>query len=320
MTNSVQFLTADLLNEQQKVNEIDHWLKVMNRPQGWHYDLDIIWILSELEKAGIKKGATILDAGAGMGVTQYVLAAQGYNVISLDFSHRVLPTLVEGIFDMKIASQETLSYKHDYMGFVDYGTGSDGASKKESFFSKLFRLFKRDPLFLITYFKNQAIKKKNKDYNEQERSKDHSQFGTIRLVRAAFHEMPIADMSVDALISVSAIEHADKALMDQNIAEMKRVVKPGGLLLITTSAANSKEDTFHDRTKGLCFSRASLAHMAGIEQLPSFEYDKAEKNILSSKKWFSRIDPYYRLDPTSEFSKKQIKSLPYLPVGIKIIK
>ena len=91
----------------------------MNRPQGWHYDMDIIWLLNELDNAGIKQGATILDAGAGMGITQFILASRGYNILSLDFSPRSKP-LAEGIFDIKVLDQKKLDYQHDYIGFVDY--------------------------------------------------------------------------------------------------------------------------------------------------------------------------------------------------------
>ena len=96
--NCLELLTPELLEDDVKLSEIDHWLNIMNRVQGWHYDMDIIWLLRELEKAGIKKGSTILDAGAGLGATQFVLAARGYNVISLDFSRRKFPILSRDIF------------------------------------------------------------------------------------------------------------------------------------------------------------------------------------------------------------------------------
>jgi ubiquinone/menaquinone biosynthesis C-methylase UbiE len=324
MSNSVQFLVPDLLNDQQKLNEIDHWAKVMNRPQGWHYDLDVIWILQELEKAGIKKGDTVMDAGAGMGVMQFVLAGRGYNVISLDFSARVLPKLAEGIFEMEIIGADSLDYKHDYMGFVDYGNSADAEEapvvKQRSFLSRLVNLVKKGPVFMMTLVKNYIKTNNNRQYNETERKKDHSGYGKISFVRAAFHQIPMADMSVDALISVSAIEHADKQLMNENISEMKRVVKNGGVLLITTSAGNKKEDVFHEKTRGWCFSQESLRKMGSLNEFSPFEYEKSEKSILSSDKWFSRIDTYYTGDPESEFYRKQIKRLDYLPVGIKLVK
>jgi len=98
MKCEIQLLNASLLADEKTLEELSYWLGVMNRPNGWHYDLDHIWILSELEKAGIKPGATILDAGAGQGVLQYLLASRGYNVISLDFSPRRIPNRTVGIF------------------------------------------------------------------------------------------------------------------------------------------------------------------------------------------------------------------------------
>ena len=81
MYGLIKFLPASLLKDRRKLMELTYWLRVMNRPNGWHYDLDHIWILNELEAAGLAKGATIIDAGAGQGIMQYLLAARGYNVI-----------------------------------------------------------------------------------------------------------------------------------------------------------------------------------------------------------------------------------------------
>jgi ubiquinone/menaquinone biosynthesis C-methylase UbiE len=325
MSNSVKFLVADLLSDDEILREIDHWAKVMNRPQGWHYDLDVIWILRELEKAGIKKGDTVLDAGAGMGVMQFVLAARGYNVISLDFSNRVLPKLAEGIFNMEVLSEGSLDYVHDYMGFVDYGTGSESGEAvtkqtQRSFGAKLIDIIKKGPIFGFTLLKNNISTRRNKRYNESEKNRDHSGFGKISFIRAAFHQIPLADKSVDAVISVSAIEHADKQLMELNLSELKRIVKDGKILLISTSATNKNEDIFHDKTRGWCFSKESLRQMASLNDLPEFGYEEAEKNILASKKWLSRIDTYYTGDPESDFYKRRPTDLAYLPVGIKLIK
>ena len=134
--NNIEFLTPDLLNDLEKLSEIDYWLSVMNRPQGWHYDMDIIWLLNELDNAGIKQGATILDAGAGMGITQFILASRGYNILSLDFSPRSKPPLAKGIFDIKIFDQKKLDYQHDYIGFVDYDNNKE--VRRENFINNLF--------------------------------------------------------------------------------------------------------------------------------------------------------------------------------------
>ena len=319
--NNIEFLTPDLLNDLEKLSEIDYWLSVMNRPQGWHYDMDIIWLLNELDNAGIKQGATILDAGAGMGITQFILASRGYNILSLDFSPRSKPPLAKGIFDIKIFDQKKLDYQHDYIGFVDYDNNKE--VRRENFinilFSKTYKL-KGFSLSNFYYLAKQKIQERHRlKINKHEKMNDHTNFGSIRFIRAAFHSLPIKDQEVDALVSVSAIEHADPKLMNKNINEMKRVVKRGNPLLITTSGTAENEDWFHEKTKGWCFSQKTLSKMIDANLEISYGPEYAEKSILDSDLWRKRIDPYYANDKESAFYQHKVKSLPYLPVGIKII-
>ena len=87
----------------------------------------MIWTISgslrELEAAGILPGSTILDAGAGQGIMQFLLAARGYQVISLDFSSRSVPIRSRGIFDIRGSGEASLDYKHPYMDFISYDGG-----------------------------------------------------------------------------------------------------------------------------------------------------------------------------------------------------
>ena len=320
--NSIELLNGDLLSDQEKLDEIDHWLKVMNRPQGWHYDMDIIWLLKGLEEAGIKKGDTILDAGAGMGITQFILAAKGYNVISLDFSPRLNPSLAKDIFEIKVIEQDKLDYKHDYIGFVKYdSTKNEGENNKTlDLVEKVWKTMGRGPGYMLNRIKQQLQNKQNKQVNLNEKGKDHTGFGKIKFIRAAFHDIPLTDKEVDAMVSVSAIEHADPKLMQKNINEMKRVVKKGKPLLITTSATGKNKDWFHEKTQGWCFSKETFSEIIGDDLHDNYNPELAEKNILSSDIWRKRIDSYYVNDSESEFYERKIQSLPYLPVGLKIIR
>ena len=45
-----------------------------------------------IDNLNLKKGSYILDAGAGLGPLQYILAARGYNIASLDFKKRKSPS------------------------------------------------------------------------------------------------------------------------------------------------------------------------------------------------------------------------------------
>ena len=320
--NSIEVLTADLLDDQDKLSEIDYWLRVMNRPQGWHYDMDIIWLLKGLEDAGIKKGDTILDAGAGLGITQFVLAAKGYNIISLDFSPRLNPSLAKDIFEIEVVEQDNLDYKHDYIGFVKYDlTRNEGKNNKTpDLFKKVLNAMGRGPRYMLSRMKQQFQNKQNKQININEKGRNHNDFGNIKFIRAAFHDMPLKDEEVDALVSVSAIEHADPKLMAKNINEMKRIVKKGNPLLITTSGTGENKDWFHEKTKGWCFSKETLSGINGGNLQNEFSPELAEEKILRSEIWRKRIDPYYTNDPDSGFYQRKIQSLPYLPVGIKIIR
>jgi len=260
MKNKIELLDPDLFQKESLLNEIHYWLRVLNRPQGWHYDMDILWLFQNLEQAGIKRGSTILDAGAGMGITQFLLAAKGYNVFSLDFTPRVSPPLASGIFNIKTEYQENLEYKHNYMGFIKYGDGQYGSEKEIpiKMYERVLKTLNKGPSHVMRRFKARVRKMRNLHMNTIEKTKDHTGFGNIKLIRAAFHDMPLDDQEVDALVSVSAIEHADPKLMEQNINEMKRVVKKGKPLLITTSATGKNKDWFHEKTQGWCFFKRNI--------------------------------------------------------------
>jgi len=79
---------------------------------GWHYLLDLIWILKELN---LPPRSTILDAGAGSGLLQYILIELGYNVVSVDMSAgRVVHPLAYKIARVEIA-QENDDIHHHYI-------------------------------------------------------------------------------------------------------------------------------------------------------------------------------------------------------------
>lgn len=49
---------------------------------GWHYILDLSWILERLQDLPVP--SRILDAGAGNGLLQYILASMEHTVVSVD--------------------------------------------------------------------------------------------------------------------------------------------------------------------------------------------------------------------------------------------
>ena len=315
MKNSYELLNSDLLKKRDYLNKIDYWLSVMNRTQGWHYDLDIIWLIKNLKKYNINEGSTILDAGAGLGITQFILASMGYNIISLDFSKREIPQLSKNIFEIDIDDQKIKGYKHDYMGSVNY----NGYSKSDNYLNKLVDvLFKKNFEEKIILLKSILSNSYNKVFNILEKKKNHKNFGKIKFIRAPFHDMPLKNNEVDSIVSVSALEHSDLNLLTKNLKEFKRVTKKNNPILITTSSTSKSNDIYHDKTKGWCFSKKTLNKIISSKENIEFDYYDVEQNLLDNKFFRKRIPSYYTSDPESEFYKSSFNHLPYLPVGIKI--
>lgn len=310
-----ELLSADLLLNEGLLAELSYWLHVMRRPQGWHYDMDEIWALQNLEAASLPAGATILDAGAGLGLMQYILASRGYNVVSLDFGKRTVPVESRSIFDVRIEDQDGFGYKHPYQERMPFTretssrvSGTIGGSPLPQLLSKVlsrrpyYRL-KRELLY--SYF------------HRQEAHRPHDRYGHITFVRAAFHDIPYPADFFDAVVSFSALEHADTALLEKNLGEMTRVAKKAAPVLITTSATDNKDDVFHEKTHGWCFSAQTIGKFASNAVAEYANYERVERSILASSLWRSRLDPYYHLDPASDFYRKSATRLPYLPLALR---
>jgi ubiquinone/menaquinone biosynthesis C-methylase UbiE len=313
MNAQIRLLDASYLADNHKLKELTHWLRVMNRPNGWHYDLDHIWILNEIESAGILPGATIVDAGAGQGVMQYFLAARGYNVISLDFSSRKIPARSKGIFQVAGEGGGEIAYQHPYMSFINY----DARSNIQSFLKRLqFRKLHKLPE-LPTRISRQAYE--YAAYLMERYFGQHNSFGSITYVRAPFHEVPLDEGITDAVISVSAIEHADITLFDKNITSLYRLLKPGAPMLLTTSATAENRSFYDNKVQGWCYSKDDLSNYFPNASI-DFKAAECESSLLASKIFMNRLDPYYYLDSGSPFYKRNFKSLPYLPVAIKVLK
>ena len=85
----IELLSVELLDQQrpivEELRQLAHSLKI---EFGWHYLLDLTWIISQL---GSLSGKRMMDAGAGIGILQWYLAAHGADVISVDRTSRDVP-------------------------------------------------------------------------------------------------------------------------------------------------------------------------------------------------------------------------------------
>jgi SAM-dependent methyltransferase len=66
--------------------------------------------------------------------------------------------------------------------------------------------------------------------------------------------------SVDEVVSVSALEHNPAEGLHLVVGELLRVLKPGGLLLATLTAARD-QDSWHEPSSGWCYTDESLRRL-----------------------------------------------------------
>jgi len=325
MNNHIELLDIQLLDSKSKLTEIDHWLNIFNWPNGWHYDLDIIWILDNLERMTLPRGATIIDAGAGLGMTQFILAARGYNIISLDFTDRKIPHFSKNIFTINLHNRDLGAYKHEYMNFMTYGdkTNIQGQTRK-SFFERLKNVNSPEKLYIYLGAKSYQLSKNLKNTLNlpyvMETFKDHSSFGNITFLRGTFNSIPLPDSTADAIVSVSAFEHNTYEDMPGSVKEFERVLKKDAPMFITTSASQDK-DWYFEPPKAWNFSKETLASWFDVPaQNISFNYKKVFENITNSEILKKRMSPFYKFGRNNGLPLGNLKEAKFLPVGITKVK
>lgn len=326
--SKIHWFSESLLT-QEVLNNIDQTKVVTGRPNGWHYDLDIAWILESFRIENIKPGSLILDAGAGLGICQFLLARAGYHIVSLDFSERTMPKSFHRLFNVSGdgRSFESREYTHQYMQVIDYGEGSSFNPKKKiqqlsdwlleelpasCKISLAHRAVNARMTRLLAIFNRVVETWKSSNYST----------GSIHMIRAPFHDCQLAPESFDAIISISAIEHSDVSLISDSIKTFQILKKPSAKIFLTTSISTTGNRTYDHTVAGLNFGSQDLALFYGVPnaQLPSkIELEEYEKSLINLEKLWLRLDDYYRLDPRSSFYKKNFHRLPYLPIGLEIL-
>jgi len=268
MMDKIEILSLDLMDEYRNlvdmVYDLSNKLGIM---LGWHYILDIVWIV--LNISGLPKGSVVLDAGAGNGLLQCVLAGLGYRVISADFTPRTPPTGIRNNWN-------TIE--------VD-----DGDSFDNEYIRQLMKAFPAsyDP-------------EMNRSTNNRMNAGAFERIiqGTDRVIvyyRTDFTNMKlIRDNSVDCVVSLSALEHNDPGSIKNAVKEFKRVLKPGHKMLITMSAAEDN-DWFHEESKGWCFTESSLAGFFDLYNYHSnyHNYSELFNKLKTGKRMRENLAPVY---------------------------
>lgn len=298
MKDRIELLSPNLmLNSNEYVILTDYWCKVLNMQIGWHYILDIAWILKNIDNLDLPKGATILDAGAGNGLIQFILSSQGYNIYSIDFFNRNIPRNAAYLFKI---------------------TKMDSKQKFDNNYTRHLQSFslkkKIRPISMLTHVLKYIL---NVKHHNELFSNRKQKYGSIMYYSADFKNMEnIGSETIDCVVSVSALEHNTHNGIKDSIKEFMRILKPNGAMLMTTSATN-KEDWFHEPSKGWCFSENTLKNIFDTHETESnfVDFDTIFNDIKNSKELQSRIPDYYFQSenngmPWGKWNPK------YIPVGV----
>jgi SAM-dependent methyltransferase len=251
---TIEILGVDLLDQHRAlVEDLRRQARSLGLEFGWHYLLDLTWIISRL---GPVSGKRIMDAGAGKGMLQWYLAHQGAEVISVDRTSRAALPLrfrsrvhVEGLRhgDLLSIQQAFLYNLRDRS--IPLRQRAAGALAQAPY---LPWLFVRQPGAGRVVIYNQDL-------------------ATL---------VDLADNSLDAVVAMSALEHNTPQGLVKVVRELMRVLKPGGVLLGTLCAARD-QDVWHAPSSGWCYTDASLRGLFDLPaDLPS-NYDRYDALFAS---------------------------------------
>jgi SAM-dependent methyltransferase len=293
MEEKIEILSVELLNRHRPlVTALRSLANALHIGLGWHYLLDMSWILANLGEA---RGKTILDAGAGTGLLQWYLAEQGARVLSVDrVSRAQLPWRFRARYHVRGLRPQDL---HSPLAVMRENVAAARG------IGKIKAALRGIAAWLLATFprprRGEVIL-----YNQD---------------LSAMADLP--DESMDAVISVSALEHNSPSGLEQVVNELWRVLKPGGILLATLGAA-SQADWFHEPSQGWCYTEQTLRRLFRLpDSVPSnyHRYDEYFAALCACAELRDNLaDFYFRSGnngmPWGKWDPQ------YQPVGIKKIK
>ena len=236
LTPKIELLGPGLLDQNRAiVTEIKKVAASMGIDLGWHYLLDLSWIIAQLQP---EPGLKVMDAGAGIGLMQWYLSGKGVDVISVDRASRAgMPLHFRAHYpvcglrsqDLWPAGQVMVqNFKND-PSFTHKGVGL----ARDVVWTLMSGLYKKAAGRVSVY---------NQDLSD-------------------LAEVP--DGALDAVVSVSALEHNPPEDLGKVVAELMRVLRPGGVLLATLGAAPDR-DWFHQPSHGWCYTDGSLMRLFSL--------------------------------------------------------
>lgn len=237
VSDRIEILSVDLLDQNRViVEDLKRLAAMLGLEFGWHYLLDLSWILSLLGNAN---GRQVMDAGAGTGILQWYLARGGAQVISVDrLSRKALP--------LRFRRRFRVQGKRGEVDLLPAGRAFLSNFRPPSRGSWALRWAARlaaQAKDLWGWLQPPAGKGRVLIYNQD-----------------LAHLVDIPDDSLDAVVSVSALEHNTPEGLKVVVQELMRVLKPGGVLLATLTAGKDR-DWWHEASSGWCYTDHSLRQL-----------------------------------------------------------
>jgi SAM-dependent methyltransferase len=267
MDERIELLSVSLLDsERETINDLKEIAKQLKLEFGWHYLLDISWILGQIDQIADQ---VIIDAGAGTGVIQWFLADQRATVISIDRqSRKNLPLKFRRRF-----SVEGMRISDLASGQLSPGWGA------------------------------KSLKSAVSDWIDQVRvglrrisSSGGNNQGKVIIYNQDLTDLEeISDNSIDTIVAVSSLEHNSPEGLEAVVSELMRVLKPGGGLLATLGASRD-EDWFHEPSKGWCYSEQTLKRIFHLpDEAPSnySDYDALFEKLVNNQELKQGLASFY---------------------------
>lgn len=287
MQDTIEILSVELLDKNRStVNALKKQARALGLEIGWHYLLDLTWIIQNL---GDIRGKRLMDAGAGTGVLQWYLAEEGAEVLSVDRGSRgELPLRFRRRYNVRGLRPQDLAPASQVIRARLGQSGGLSALGRD-----LLRLTGAARVTGRVIIYNQDLK-------------------TLT---------DIPDASVDAVAAVSALEHNTPESLPLVVAELMRVLKPGGLLLATLGAARD-QDWFHEPSYGWNYTDASLRELFDLSPATSSNYARYDE-LFNALKECAEL----RTGLASFYSRSGDNGMPwgkwdpqYQPVGVCKVK
>ena len=247
----IEILSVSLLdNYRPIVEEMRQVSKELNIDLGWHYLLDLSWAAQHIAPV---RNILVLDAGAGRGVMQWWLAKKGVNVISVDrVSRRNWPLGFRQRYRIQGWRKKDLAkYNLNIRSFFPPRSPCR------------WHLYPQKLSATLQQWLNRPNIPRNRGkifvYNQE-----------------LTHMKDIPSNFVDAIVSISALEHNSHNTLRACVAELLRVLKPGGTLIATLAAAK-EQDWFHEPSQGWCFIETTLRNLFDLPFNCSSNYNRYDE-------------------------------------------